>query len=333
MFMTPTVSLSVFTRPSAQGGLSALHSCKGRVVRPTRKRLTDRLMKGNEVRRPRGVIRVLRTFFTGRRSVTKGGMIVATNPACRGVSPMHFVNGCSSKGVKFTLTRRYTSHKTRMSLVDKPMAVRTRRPGVHHVSIRDTKRVCRTTVHRFPATSTNVLYTTITSFAPRAMTNRGVGERGSGLALRLGPARSVTTTLKGQGGSKRALIKFTLRAGSRAGGTREGLRHGGLSFVMLGSLGSRKTKFHYSAGGVAVVSHRKTAPCPLGDGRRMTESVVSELMGGGWFLGLPHYRYTGTLVAVQGAATRRVDGLAGRRVVGGRRRCTTVCLCARLYVS
>lgn len=278
MFVTPTVSLSVFTRPSARRGLSVLHSCKGRVVRPTTKRLTDRLMKGKQVRRPRGVVRILREFFTNGRSLGKHGIVVATNPACRGVSPMHFVNGCSSKGVKCTLTRIYTKQNTRIALIDKPIDLRIRRPGVRHVGIRDTRRVCRTTATTCTSTSTKVLYTTITSFAPRYATSRGVGHRGRSLILQLGPARSVTTTLNGSGHRGRHLMNFTLRAGSRMTRTRSGLTHGGLSFVILGSLGSGKTKFQYSAGGVAVVSHRGTDACPLGDGGRITRSVVSGLM-------------------------------------------------------
>lgn len=277
IFITPTVSLSVFTRPSARRGLSVLHDCNGRVVRPTSNRLTDRLMKGKHVRRPRGVVRILRTFFTHRRSLTKQGVIVATNPACRGVSPIHFVNGCSSKGVNCTLTRTYTSHKTRIMLIDNPIALRAIRPGVRHVSMRGTTRVRHTATSTFGSTSTKVLYTTMTSFAPRRITSRGVGQKGSSLILQLGPAYSVTTSLKGRGHPSRLLINFTLRAYSRIDRTRSGLTHGGFSFVILGSLGSGKTNFHYSAGGVAVVSHTRTISCPLGHGRRITRSVISGL--------------------------------------------------------
>lgn len=279
IFITPTVSLSVFTRPDARGGLSALHSCNGRVVRPTSNRLTDRLMKGNHVRRPRGVVQMLSRFFSSANRLTKGGILVATKPACRGVSPIHFVNGCSSNGVKFTLTRRYTHHKTSIMLVTKPMRRGACRSRVAHVSIRSTRSVCRTTVTRCPLISTKVLYTTMTSFAPSTITSGGVGQRKSRLLLRLGPARSVTTTLNGVGAPKRGLVNFTLRAGSRRHGTRKGLVQGGFSFVILGSLGSTNTKFHCSAGGVDVLDYENEASCPLGSGARMTESVVSEVVG------------------------------------------------------
>lgn len=278
IFITPTVSLSVCTRPSARGGLSVLHSCNGRVVRPNANFLTDRLIKGKHVRRPRGVVHILTTCFSTDNSLTKGGVLVATNPACRGVSPMHFVNGCSSKGVNFTLTRTYTKQNTRIALIAKPIYLRASRPYVRHISIRATTRVTGRTRLCFRRTSTNVLYTTMTSFAPRAATNCGVGERGSSLALHLGPARSVTTVLKRIGASGRGLVNFTLRAGSRRRGTRDGLRQGGFSFVILGSLGSSKTKFQCSAGGVDVVSQRKRASCPLGSGSRITRSVVGHLI-------------------------------------------------------
>lgn len=278
IFMTPTVSLSVCTRPTARGGLRVLHSCNGRVVRPNANRLTDRLMKGKHVRRPRGVVHILSRFFSTGNRLRNGGVVVATKPACRGVSPIHFVNGCSSKGVKFTLTRRYTHHKTRIALVTKPIRLGARRSHVHHVSMRSTNRVLMTSGGCFTRTSTNVLYTTMTSFHPRIMTSGGVGHRGRRrLALRLRTARSVTTDLKTLGNGGRLLMNFTLRAGGRRRGTRKGLRHGGFSFVMLGSLGSTKTKFHCSAGGVDVVSEGNHASCPLGSGARMTRSVVSHL--------------------------------------------------------
>lgn len=279
IFITPTVSLSVFTRPSAERGLSQLHLFNGHVVRPTRKRLTDRLINGKHVRRPSGVITILRSFFTSRAQLRGGGVMVATNPACRGVSPIHFVNGCSSKGVKFTLTRTYTRRKTRIALVTKPISLAMIRPGVGQVSIRSTRRVCRTTVATFPRTSTNVLYTTITSCHPSRRTDRGVGERaGKRVSLHLIPGGSVTTSLKTVGHRGRVLMNFTLRAGGRVTRTRKGVGQGGLSFVILGSLGSTNTNFHYSAGGVAVVSGRnKAVTCPLGDGRRITISVMGGL--------------------------------------------------------
>ncbi len=214
---------------------------------------------------------------------------MATKPACRGVSPMEFVKGCSSNGVNVTLTRIYTEHKTRIVLVYNPAPLRAARPGVQHVSIRSTGRVCQRYVSHFARASTTVLYTTMTSFAPVQATSGGVGERKRRLALRLRPARSVTRTLKGAGRRKRGLIKFTLRARSRTTRTVRGLGQGGFSFVILGSLGSSKTNFHRSAGGVAVLDRGSHRRCPLGSGGRITRSVVSRLMTLFWGRARPLY--------------------------------------------
>ncbi len=203
---------------------------------------------------------------------------MATKPACRHVSPIHFINGCSANGVNFTLTRIYTGRNFRIVLITNPIRLAVRRPGVGHVSIRDTSRVCRTIVGRCPSYSNTVLYTTITSFAPMAMTSEGVGHRNSRLIVRLHPARSVTHTINTIGHSSRFVINFTLRAGSRRARTLRGVHHGGFSFVMLGSLGSGGTYFNCSAGGVIVLASSNSGfLCPLGSGVRITRSVVSGL--------------------------------------------------------
>lgn len=277
--ISPTVGAGVFRGPVMRSGVGGLRRCKFRVVSPTDNCLTYKSAKTKGVPRPRALFSCVVGSLTYRGSVIKGGMVIATKPARRGVSPIHCVAGRSAKGVNCTVTRGYVHHNTRIALVAKPITVAPP-PFMGIIPIMSTTSVTRTMGRATRRRSVVVGTTTITSCHPSRPISRGIGGGSKSTALAVRHARSVLSCLNTRGGPKRFLYKFSVRARRVLRGSHTGLTGGGTSVVITGGLGMTKTKFNASAGIIALVATSRYERLRVVDGTSITSTVIDRVLGG-----------------------------------------------------